>query len=129
MKKFALLITVIMFQKSVFSQGNVGIGTNTPNASAMLDITSTNKGVLIPRVFLLSAHDKVTIPSPAHSLLVYNETTSMPSGKGFYYNTGTPASPVWKPVSDVKLPYYNARPIACQPSELIIINNITMLWQ
>lgn len=48
---------------------NVGIGTATPNASAALDITSTNKGVLLPR---MTSAQRNAIPSPAEGLLVYN---------------------------------------------------------
>ena len=36
------------------AQNNVGIGTNTPDASAKLDITATDRGMLIPRVSLTS---------------------------------------------------------------------------
>lgn len=57
---------------SAFSQNqNVGIGTLTPNASAMLDVVSpnNNKGVLIPR---LTAVQRLAIPSPANGLLVYD---------------------------------------------------------
>ncbi|UEG51031.1 tail fiber domain-containing protein [Ferruginibacter lapsinanis] len=72
---------------------NVGIGTITPNTSAGLDITATNKGLLIPRVNLTTSTDAVTIASPATSLLVYNTNSTL--GAGYYFNSGTPASPVW----------------------------------
>jgi uncharacterized protein (TIGR02145 family) len=45
---------------AVYTAGNVGIGTATPNASAALDIESTNKGFLPPRVQLTS----LTSPAP-----------------------------------------------------------------
>ena len=38
---------------------NVGIGTNKPNASALLDLQSTNKGLLLPRVADTSSLAKV----------------------------------------------------------------------
>lgn len=72
---------------------SVGIGTTTPSSSAGLDITATNKGLLIPRVNLSGSTDAVTISSPATSLLVYNTNATL--GAGYYFNSGTPASPVW----------------------------------
>ena len=49
MRKIILLITTILLtQVTAFSQ--VGIGTTSPNASSMLDITSSNSGLLIPRM-------------------------------------------------------------------------------
>lgn len=59
----------------------------------MLDIASTNKGLLIPRINLLSLTDAVTIPLPATSLLVYNTNASI--GVGFYYNSGTSGAVSW----------------------------------
>ena len=48
-----------------------GICTTTPNTSAKLDIYSTNKGFLPPRISLTDALDQSKIPSPATGLLVY----------------------------------------------------------
>ena len=47
MKFFTLTISLFL-TISTFSQ--VGIGTNSPNAAALLDLTSTDKGLLVPRV-------------------------------------------------------------------------------
>ncbi|MBL0356939.1 MAG: tail fiber domain-containing protein [Chitinophagaceae bacterium] len=69
MKKLLVLSYFsFLISYSLFSQ-NVGIGTNAPNASAQLDITSTNKGVLVPR---LTNAQMIAITSPANGLLVYN---------------------------------------------------------
>lgn len=61
--------------------------------SAMLDVASTEKGVLIPRVSLTSTLDISTIVSPATSLLVYNTATvGIPPSNvspGYYYWTGS----------------------------------------
>lgn len=53
MRKIAL--TTLFVSSNMF--GQVGIGTTQPNPSAVLDIQSTNKGVLIPRVELNSIYD------------------------------------------------------------------------
>ncbi len=83
-----------------FSQ-NVGINTSgaTPNASAMLDIDVSNKGVLIPRIALTGTSDATTIASPATSLLIYNTSGTGGVTPGFYYNSGTAVSPVWTKLS------------------------------
>lgn len=81
------MFALIVFSNSISAQ-NVGINTNTPNASAMLDVVSTNSGVLIPRVTMLQRN---AITLPATSLLIY-QTDNTP---GYYYNSGTPAAPVW----------------------------------
>lgn len=77
---FLFLFTISSFY------AQVGIGTTSPNASSILDISSANSGLLIPRVALTSTSDIVTIGSPATSLLVYNSGFAP---KGFYYWNGT----------------------------------------
>lgn len=79
---------------SVHAQ-NIGINSTgaTPNTSSMLDIASTNKGLLIPRISLISTTDVATIAAPATSLLVYNTNASITGidagGVGFYYFDGS----------------------------------------
>ena len=53
MKKIGLLVYMLLFTAGLLFSQNVGTGTNTPNASAQLDITSTTKGILIPRMTLV----------------------------------------------------------------------------
>jgi hypothetical protein len=55
--------------------GAVGIGIQTPNPSAILDLTSTNKGLLLPR---MSTTQREAIASPAAGLTVYDNTTNSP---------------------------------------------------
>ena len=81
MKRFQLLVLLI-FSMSIFAQ--TGIGTTTPNPSAKLDVFSTDKGFLPPRVTLTSANDTTTITSPAEGLLVYN-LGSVGLQAGYYY--------------------------------------------
>ncbi len=75
----------------------VGIGTNNPASGAGLDISFSNRGLLIPRVNLTSITDKITISQPAVSLLVYNTNAEITNGggTGFYYNAGTQGAPQW----------------------------------
>jgi hypothetical protein len=70
-----------------------GIGTNTPNASAKLDVTATDKGFLPPRVALTASNAVGPIPSPATGLLVYNTATAgiVPNNviPGYYFWNGS----------------------------------------
>ena len=76
------------------SDGTVGINTSSTNSSAILDVASTNKGFLPPRVALTSIYSySNAINSPATGLLVYNTATSgtFPGDvtPGYYYFNGT----------------------------------------
>lgn len=66
---------------------NIGINTTgaTPNASAMLDVVSTNRGLLIPR---MTAAQRTAIAAPATGLLVFqtNASTPIPANQFWYYN-------------------------------------------
>lgn len=75
-------------QNTFPSTGSVGIGTTTPNASSLLDVTSTTKGVLLPR---MTKTQRDAIPTPATGLMIY-QTNNTP---GFYYYSGT----AWTAVS------------------------------
>jgi hypothetical protein len=81
-----LLLSFIFFNQNVTAQ--TGIGTPTPDASAKLDVYSTNKGFLPPRVTLTSATVALPITSPAEGLLVYN-IGSVGLQAGYYYWNGT----------------------------------------
>ncbi|SHM69114.1 hypothetical protein SAMN05444267_10735 [Chryseobacterium polytrichastri] len=73
---------IALFPYGLIIFGQVGIGTSTPNSSAILDVNVDNlavnakKGLLIPKVALNSAIDVSTIPSPANGLLIFNTTLS-----------------------------------------------------
>ncbi len=86
--KHVLFVSVFFWILSItgYSQ-NVGIsaaGDATDN-SAGLDISFTNKGLLIPRVSLTSTTDVATITTPATSLLVYNSNAGMTGGSVGYW--------------------------------------------
>jgi hypothetical protein len=99
---FMLLLMVSI--SSGWSAQNVGINGSgaAPNASAMLDVSSTTKGVLLPQVALTAYNTAGPTTSPATGLIVYNTATvgSVPNNlvPGYYYNSGTPAAPIWKKV-------------------------------
>lgn len=82
-----------------------GIGTTTPDPSAKLDVTSTNKGFLPPRVTLTSSTDATTIPSPATGLLVYNTGNNAGLRAGYYYWNGTDWTTIATPISAETVDY------------------------
>lgn len=67
--------------------GSVGIGTSVPAPSAKLEVASTEKGVLLPRMTMAQRN---AIVSPANGLLIF-QTDNNP---GFYYSNGA----AWLPV-------------------------------
>jgi hypothetical protein len=79
MKK-ALLLSALSLCVVLAANAQVGIGTTTPNTNAALDVQSTSKGLLIPR---LTDAQRTAIASPAEGLMVYQ--TTAPSG--FYQYT------------------------------------------
>ncbi len=87
--KYYLLSSLLFFSVVGKSQG-VAIGTAgaTPDASAVLDIQSNQKGLLVPRMTLAQ---RAAIASPATGLLVFQTD----GASGFYFNSGTPVAPVW----------------------------------
>ncbi len=76
----------LFISSTCFAQNNnVGIGTLTPSSSALLDIDASpanNKGVLVPR---MTAIQRIAIPSPANSLLVFDTDSAC----FFYWNALT----------------------------------------
>jgi hypothetical protein len=68
MKSLFTLSLLLCIAPALYSQA-VGIGTSTPNASALLDITSTSKGLLAPR---MNTAQRTGIVSPVKGLLVYD---------------------------------------------------------
>src|SRR5262245_48992398 len=89
MKSLIVAVYLFVLQTSVIAQ-SVSVNTDgaPPDSSAMLDIQSSSKGVLIPRMTIA---DREAIVSPANGLMIF-QTNFNP---GFYYNSGTPSAPVW----------------------------------
>src|SRR5690554_1840973 len=63
-----------------------GFGANEPDKSAVVDIVSTQRGLLIPRISIPDLDAAGPVNNPATSLFVYNTNTT--SGEGFYYWDG-----------------------------------------
>lgn len=96
-KLIILLLLAILTRPVISGAQNVAINStgNTPDASAMIDVQSTNKGILIPQVSLTALNAASPLTNPATSLLIYNTNASINGGKGYYYNAGTSGTPNW----------------------------------
>lgn len=104
MKKVYLFFLIL----GLAGNAQTGIGTSTPDASAKLEVSATNKGFLPPRVTLTSVTDTTTIPSPATGLLVYNNGSGGLQA-GYYYWNGTSWSTIATAVSpDQSVDYIQA---------------------
>ena len=77
--KFSAIFTLLIVS---FVNAQVGIGTTTPNASAVLDVSSTTKGLLLPRLTTL---ERTEIANPAAGLQVYDTDTK----NNWFYNGTT----------------------------------------
>lgn len=75
MKINTIAIFILSFL-NILSHAQVGIGTASPHPSAMLDVTSTNKGFLLPRLNLTGRNDVSTILNPTNGLMVVNLTAN-----------------------------------------------------
>jgi len=91
MKKRLLILQFLLIGAYCSFSQSVGIGTATPDVSAALDITATNKGLLIPR---MNTASMLGIASPANGLMIYDTQTNQLKA-----NIGTPAAPNWQPVA------------------------------
>jgi len=97
MKKQLLAVLASLFmsmlsqaQNTFPANGSVGIGTTSPHSSSLLEVKSTTKGVLFPRM-TLTQRNAIPVATSTTGLLIY-QTDNTP---GFYYHNGTS----WKAVT------------------------------
>ncbi len=99
-KLLIVFIVTFFFSKKIFSQ-NIGIGTNAPHPSALLDIVSNNKGVSIPS---MNTAQRNAISNPKTGLLVFdaerNALCMFNGGNWVYFLTSVDAAQV-SPVEQV----------------------------
>lgn len=83
-----LVLSTALLGVSAIGLAQVGIGTTTPNPDAELDITSTNRGLLLPRVALTATTSPTPLTADVAGMTVYNTATAGDVTPGFYYNDG-----------------------------------------
>ncbi|MGK0427620.1 ice-binding family protein [Patiriisocius sp. Uisw_017] len=91
--KCILLQLVLLPSINIYAQ--VGIGTITPDISSILDVSSTSKGLLMPR---LTTTERNNISLPAKGLIIFNT-----SSNDVQLNTGTSSVPCWIGVKRTKI--------------------------
>ncbi len=113
-----LLLATALLLNSICNAQSIGIGTATPNASAQLDVASTTKGLLIPR---MTSAQRNNIANPAKGLLVFDSTTS---------NLSLYSGSVWRQMlsaSNVRFGFDLAHPSSLATSyNLNIANNYNL---
>jgi hypothetical protein len=83
MKKSFLILILLFHINNTFSQNNVGIGTTTPDSSAILELYATDKGILIPRMSTTERTNMTpSLSLNQEGLLVYDNDST----KFFYWN-------------------------------------------
>ena len=87
MKKLKFFSLFFLFAYFSYSQ-SIGIGTTNPNGSAQVDISSSSRGLLIPRMTTILIN---SISNPAKGLMVYDSSSNR-----LMVNMGSPAAPNWQ---------------------------------
>lgn len=113
-KHIALNLKIIFLMHflllSFLGHAQVGIGTTTPGASSVLDVTSTTQGLLTPR---MSSAQRLAIAAPDNGLLVYDTDLNL-----FYSYVA--ASSAWTPVSG-SLPRKNFKRIRAGDNLAVVL--------
>jgi len=90
MKHLFTLLAAVLFTATTFAQ--VGINTSSPHESAALDITSTTRGLLVPR---MTAAQRDAITTPSQGLIIF--CTDCASGEG---ELQVKLTSIWKSLHD-----------------------------
>jgi hypothetical protein len=93
MKKITLTFLTILFVAGILN-AQTGIGTTTPDDSAILDVSSSTKGFLFPRMTTI---ERDAIVNPATGLTVFNLTSN-----ALEINKGTTVTPLWTATTGIQ---------------------------
>lgn len=106
--KILLLIFILI---TLIGNAQIGIGTISPDGSSILDVSSTSKGLLTPR---MTTAQRIAITTPADGLMVYDTDLKLL----YYYSSG---SSTWLPLingSSVRTNYKLVKSVADLADEL-----------
>jgi hypothetical protein len=112
MKTNSILLVLLAFIGLSQMNAQVGIGTTTPDASSILDVESTDKGFLPPR---LTSAQRDAIANPSEGLTIYNTENNCLE---FFNNTE------WVSACDGSIastPSFPAGTVHCDPSNITAI--------
>lgn len=87
-----------VFSFRAISQVAINADASKPHASAILDISSTSRGLLVPR---MTQAQRNAIALPATGLMLFQSDIT----PGYFFNAGTPAAPVWTHLGGAANPF------------------------
>jgi uncharacterized protein (TIGR02145 family) len=130
MKTKTLLLVMLAFIGLSQMNAQVGVGTTTPDASAELDLSATDKGFLPPR---LTTADRDAIANPAEGLTIFNtENGCLEFYNGTLWVSACDGSLQPGPVSDCSTPGFIAPYITADETEVVEVTittaNGTQTW-
>ena len=133
------MVFVFLLCKPVAAQVGINTDNSAPDNSAILDVKSTTKGLLPPRVALTSATVASPVSSPAAGLFVYNTATSGTSPNnvkpGYYCWNGSRWVAVIVPqgANAGDMLYWNGAQWVCVPAgstgQVLSLNNGVPVWE
>ena len=83
-----LLLAFLLYNPTLFSQVKIGDNPKSINGDAMLEVQSSNKGILLPRIALRSTTSTFPLKSFTAGMIVYNTSSSNDLTPGLYYCDG-----------------------------------------
>ena len=112
MKNIFFSILFVVLGVLTYAQNNVGVGTLTPNVNAALEVQSTDKGLLIPRLTTAQRNIfGVGLTNTENSMLVYDVNDSV-----FYYWKAT----VWIPIPGINTDDQNIDSVRLNPLDSVL---------
>lgn len=93
MKKSIYISILALLCATNITFGQIGIGTATPDESAVLDVVASDKGFLAPQVALIATATWTLTGTATEGMLVYNTTDNAALDPGYYFWDGT----TWQP--------------------------------
>jgi uncharacterized cupredoxin-like copper-binding protein len=89
MNRLEKIILTIFLLTITGIQAQVGVGTRTPNPDAMLEVSATNKGLLLPRIALTASTAASPLSAHVAGMTVFNTASVADVTPGYYYNDGS----------------------------------------
>ncbi|WP_461117831.1 tail fiber domain-containing protein, partial [Spirosoma jeollabukense] len=85
----ATFVALLSASPAILAQVKVGDNPTTINANSALEVESTNKGLLLPRLGLTATTNPAPLAAHVAGMTVFNTATANDVTPGFYYNDGT----------------------------------------
>lgn len=87
MLRIITIIALMNLGANAFAQ--IGIGTTSPNDDALMELSSSDKGLLIPRLALTHSSNPTPLTTHVTGMTIYNTATAGDVTPGLYFNTGS----------------------------------------